>query len=99
VFHFLLLFSLVLIGSSVALARFSFQQEFQILKDISLGAISIFSSLLAVIATARLIPQEIEERTIYSILARRIQRMSCGHLRAIRSIFDCARHKAVFARA
>jgi ABC-type Na+ efflux pump permease subunit len=74
VFHFLLLFSLVLIGSSVALARFSFQQEFQILKDISLGAISIFSSLLAVIATARLIPQEIEQRTIYSILAKPVSR-------------------------
>lgn len=74
VFYFLLLFGLILIGSSVALARFSFQQEFQILKDISLGAISIFTSLLAIIATARLIPQDIEERTIYSILAKPVSR-------------------------
>ncbi|HJT81368.1 MAG TPA: hypothetical protein VJ719_09240 [Chthoniobacterales bacterium] len=74
VFYFLLFFGMLLIGGSVFLARFSFQQEFQILKDISLGAMSIFSSLLAVIATARLIPQDIEDRTIYSILAKPVPR-------------------------
>ena len=74
VFYFLLFFGLILIGGSVFLARFSFQQEFQILKDISLGAMSIFSSLLAIIATARLIPQDIEDRTIYSILAKPVPR-------------------------
>jgi hypothetical protein len=52
VFYVLLVFALVLIGSSIFMAQFSFQQEFQILKDISLGAISIFTSLLAIIATA-----------------------------------------------
>src|SRR5689334_3525060 len=46
IFYVLLLFALVLIGGSVFLARFSFQQEFQILKDVSLGTMSIFSSLL-----------------------------------------------------
>jgi ABC-type Na+ efflux pump permease subunit len=75
VFYFLLLFGLILIGGSVGLARFSFQQEFQILKDISLGAMSIFTSLLAIIATARLISQDIEERTIYSILAKPVSRI------------------------
>src|SRR5205085_8421090 len=52
VFYFLLLFGLTLISGSVFLARFSFQQEFQILKDISLGAMSVFTSLLAIVATA-----------------------------------------------
>ena len=74
VFYFLLLFGLILIGGSIFLARFSFQQEFQILKDISLGAMSIFTSLLAIVATARLIPQDIEDRTIYSILAKPVPR-------------------------
>jgi len=74
IFYFLLLFGLILIGGSVFLARFSFQQEFQILKDISLGAMSIFSSLLAIVATARLIPQDIEDRTVYSILAKPVPR-------------------------
>src|ERR1700747_308443 len=74
VFYVLLIFALVLIGSSVFMARFSFQQEFQILKDISLGAMSIFSSLLAIVATARLIPQDIEDRTVYTILAKPVPR-------------------------
>jgi ABC-type Na+ efflux pump permease subunit len=74
VFYVLLVFALVLIGSSVFMARFSFQQEFQILKDVSLGAMSIFSSLLAIVATARLIPQDIEDRTVYTILAKPVPR-------------------------
>src|SRR5437870_7982188 len=74
VFYILLIFALVLIGSSVFMARFSFQQEFQILKDVSLGAMSIFTSLLAIVATARLIPQDIEDRTIYTILAKPVPR-------------------------
>ena len=74
VFYVLLIFALVLIGSSVFLARFSFQQEFQILKDISLGTMSIFSSLLAIVATATLIPRDIEDRTVYTILAKPVPR-------------------------
>jgi ABC-2 type transport system permease protein len=74
VFYIPLIFALLLIGSSVFMARFSFQQEFQILKDVSLGAMSIFSSLLAIVATARLIPQDIEDRTVYTILAKSVPR-------------------------
>src|ERR1700686_4908363 len=74
VFYVLLIFALLLIGCSVFIARFTFQQEFQILKDISLGAMSIFSSLLAIVATARLIPQDIEDRTVYTILAKPVPR-------------------------
>src|SRR5438477_2456053 len=70
VFYVLLVFALLLIGSSIFMAQFSFQQEFQILKDVSLGAISIFTSLLAIVATARLLPQDIEDRTVYTILAK-----------------------------
>lgn len=74
VFYFVLIFALMLIGSSVFMARFSFQQEFQILKDVSLGTISILTSLLAILATARLIPQDIEDRTAYTILAKPVPR-------------------------
>src|SRR5213596_667934 len=74
VFYVLLVFALLLIGSSIFMAQFTFQQEFQILKDISLGAMSIFTSLLAIIATARLIPQDIEDRTVYTILAKPVPR-------------------------
>jgi hypothetical protein len=74
VFYVLLIFALFLIGSSVFMARFSFQQEFQILKDVALGAMSIFTSLLAIIATARLLPQDIEDRIVYTILAKPLPR-------------------------
>jgi ABC-type Na+ efflux pump permease subunit len=74
VFYVLLIFALLLIGSSIFMARLAFQQEFQILKDISLGAMSIFTSLLAIVATARLIPQDIEDRTVYTILAKPVPR-------------------------
>src|SRR5438552_12390275 len=74
VFYVLLIFALLLIGSSIFMARLTFQQEFQILKDVSLGAMSIFTSLLAIVATARLIPQDIEDRTVYTILAKPVPR-------------------------
>src|SRR5512132_1929437 len=74
VFYVLLVFGLLLISSSIFMAQFSFQQEFQILKDVSLGAMSIFTSLLAIVATARLIPQDIEDRTVYTILAKPVPR-------------------------
>ena len=74
IFYVLLLFAMLLIGSSVFMARMTFQQEFQVLKDIALGAMSLFTSLLAVVATARLLPQDVEERTAYTVLAKPVSR-------------------------
>jgi ABC-type Na+ efflux pump permease subunit len=73
-FFVVLLFALLLIGNSIFMAQLTFQQEFQVLKDIALGSMSIFTSLLAVVATARLIPQDLEDRTIYTILAKPVPR-------------------------
>ncbi|HEY2615358.1 MAG TPA: hypothetical protein VGI42_06580 [Chthoniobacterales bacterium] len=74
IFYVILLFGLVLIGNSIFMAQFTFQQEFQVLKDLALGAMSLLTSLLAVLATARLLPQDIEDRTIYTILAKPVPR-------------------------
>lgn len=74
VFYFLLIFALILIGNSLFMARLSFQQEFQVLKDVSLGAMSIFTSILAIVATAQLLPRDVEDRTIYTILAKPVPR-------------------------
>src|SRR5688572_13487821 len=73
-FYALLLFAIVLIGNSVFVARLTLQQEFQVLKDVALGAMSIFSSLLAIVAAARLLPQDIEDRTVYAILVKPVPR-------------------------
>jgi hypothetical protein len=75
VFYFLVIFALLVIGNSFFLARFSFEEEFQMLKDIALGAMSIFSSLLAILATATLLPKDMEDRTIYTILAKPVSRV------------------------
>src|SRR5205823_12092300 len=37
-------------------------------------AISIFTSLLAIVATARLLPQDMEDRIVYTILAKPVPR-------------------------
>jgi ABC-type Na+ efflux pump permease subunit len=74
IFYFLLLFGLLVIGNSLFMARLSFEEEFQMLKDVSLGAMSIFTSLLAILATAMILPKDIEDRTIYTILAKPVPR-------------------------
>ena len=74
VFYVLVLFALVLIISSSFLARISFQQELQVTKDIALGAINFFLSMLAIVATAQLLPRDLEDRVIYSVLAKPVRR-------------------------
>jgi hypothetical protein len=74
VFYFLLIFALLLIGSSAFMIDFNFQEQFQLLKDVSLGSMSIFTWLLSVLATAMLLPKDIEDRTLYTILAKPVPR-------------------------
>jgi ABC-type Na+ efflux pump permease subunit len=74
VFYFLLIFALLVIGNSAFIAKLSFQEQFQMLKDISLGAMSVFGSLLAILATANFLPKDMEDRTIYTILAKPVPR-------------------------
>ena len=74
VFYFLLLFALLIIGSSAFMLDFRFQEQFQVLKDMSLGSMEIFTWLLAVLATSMLLPKEIEDRTLYTILAKPVPR-------------------------
>jgi ABC-type Na+ efflux pump permease subunit len=73
VFYFLLLFSLVVIGATY-FYRDIFQDEFQSLKDVSLGAMWIFTLLLSILPTAMLLPKDIEDRTLYTILAKPVPR-------------------------
>ena len=74
IFYIILVFALCAIGSSVFMARLTFQEEFQMLKDVCLGAMSIFTSLLAILATANFLPKDLEERTIYNLLSKPVPR-------------------------
>jgi len=74
VFYFLLVFGFLLIGLGAIAPEFNFQEQFQLLKDVSLGAMSIFTWMLSVLATAMLLPKDIEDRTLYTILAKPVPR-------------------------
>lgn len=74
VFFILLVFGLIAVGSSGFVAQLSFQEEFQMLKDVCLGAMSVFTSLLAILATAAFLPKDLEDRTIYTLLAKPVPR-------------------------
>lgn len=74
VFLVLVLFALVLIANSTFLARISFQQELQVSRDVALGAINFFLCLLAIVATAQLLPRDVEDRVVYSVLAKPVAR-------------------------
>ena len=74
VFYFLLIFALLMIGSSLFFVQLNFQEQFQALKDVSLGAMACFTWLLATLATAMLLPKDVEDRTLYSILAKPVSR-------------------------
>lgn len=74
VFYIILVFGLFAIGCSVFMARLTFQEEFQMLKDVCLGSMSIFTSLLAILASANFLPKDMEDRTIYTILSKPVPR-------------------------
>jgi ABC-type Na+ efflux pump permease subunit len=74
VFYFLLLFGFLVIGSSLFTVEFSFQSPLQVLKDVGLGAMSVFSWMLGLLCTAMLLPRDVEDRTLYTILAKPVPR-------------------------
>ena len=74
VFYFMVIYGLILIGISLALATISFQGQLQTVMDVCLGAMSVFTMLLAVLATAMLLPKDMEDRTLYTILAKPVSR-------------------------
>jgi ABC-type transport system involved in multi-copper enzyme maturation permease subunit len=74
VFYFMVVFALILIGSSLVMAPLSFRGQLNTVMDVALGAMSLFTMLLAVLATAILLPRDLEERTLYTILAKPVSR-------------------------
>lgn len=81
VFYFLAFFAVILIGSNF----FNLPQHegpesagINILRSIkswSLGAMTLFSVVLSIVATALLLPKDVEDRTLYTILAKPVPRI------------------------
>lgn len=80
VFYFLVVFAVIAIGSNF----FDLPQHegpesagLQVLSSIkswSLGTMTLFSVVLSIVATALLLPKDIEDRTLYTILAKPVPR-------------------------
>lgn len=75
VFGFVLIFAAALIAAPLVFPSLVFHDQFQMLRDVALGAMSIFTSLLAILATAGLLPKDTEDRTLYTILAKPVSRL------------------------
>ncbi len=71
-----LMFSMLLIGSSTFLTVLSPGEEIKMVKDVCLSAISFFGMLIAVFAAGALIPTEMDNRTIYTILSKPMKRFT-----------------------
>lgn len=75
VFYFMLVFAAIAIGVAFVASGMPFAEQFQVLKDAALGAMSIFSFLLVTLATAMILPKDIEDRTLYTVLAKPVSRL------------------------
>ena len=76
VFYFLIFFALIVIGSSMFVLRYNgLEQELKLLKDFSFFGMTLFSSLLSIVGTAMLLPKDLEDRTLYTILSKPVQRI------------------------
>lgn len=70
----LVLFAILMIGTSYLLGQLTAGQELKIIKDLGLTAISVFGLFIAVFIGIGLVSKEVERRSIYSLLAKPISR-------------------------
>ena len=75
VFYFMAIFAVAVIGASFAFADLQTDGQLKLLKDVSLASMSLFSMLFAIAGTALLIPRDIEDRTLYTILCKPVPRL------------------------
>ncbi len=71
----ILVFAILIIGSSWVFTYLQPGAELKMLIDVGLGSIRFFGMLIAIFLGSRLIPDEIEKRTIYTLLAKPVTRM------------------------
>lgn len=74
VLYNLVLFALLMIGSSYVLGAISVYQEIKVIKDLGLASISIFGMVIAIFIGIGLVSKEIDRRTLYGILPKPISR-------------------------
>ncbi len=70
----LLIFALLMIGSSLLLMRLTLGEFHRLLLDVGLGSINIFGVLIAIFVGIGLVNKEIEKKTIYTIVSKPVAR-------------------------
>lgn len=74
VLYNLVFFAVVLMGASYLIGQLTAGQDVKIIKDLGLAATSIFGLFIAVFIGIGLVSKEVEKRSIYSLLAKPIER-------------------------
>ncbi len=74
IFVFLVVFAVVVVAATFAFPAMSPEQQLKLLKDVVFGALQIFSIIIAIAATALLLPRDVEDRTLYTILSKPVPR-------------------------
>ena len=71
---FLVVLSVIVVAAGFIFPVFSAEQQLKMLKYVSFGALQFFSLVLAIVATALLLPKDMEDRTLYTILSKPVPR-------------------------
>jgi hypothetical protein len=74
VLYLILLFAILLIGSSLFLSTLALDAGMRVIKNLGLTAINVFGLLVAMFIGVSLIPQEVESKTIYTIVSQGVKR-------------------------
>lgn len=82
VFYFLLLFVMLVIGAHLfenlphtAGPEALGAEKLRMIKSTLIGAMKLFAIILGIVATALLIPKDLEDRTLYTVLAKPVPRL------------------------
>lgn len=74
ILSFLIVFCVIVVAAGFAFPVVNPEQRLKLLKDVSFGALQMFSIVIAVAATALLLPRDLEDRTLYTILSKPVPR-------------------------
>ena len=74
VLYNLVLFAILLIGAAYLIGQLTAGQDVKIIKDLGLAATSLFGLFIAVFIGIGLVSKEVEKRSIYSLLAKPVER-------------------------
>ena len=74
VLYTLVLFAVLMIGTSLLIAQLTAGQDIKIIKDLGLSASNLIGLLIAVFIGVGLVTKEVERRSIYALLSKPVRR-------------------------